>query len=233
MNDDLEAMAKRFFGYGRWKAPYWFIGLEEGKGREEPTSNALRLEAWRGFGMPELCDCRYFHPAIKQFDWHRGDPKPRLQPTWRPLMLLLKTFLQEDSGKDALREYQRERWGNTNEGETCVIELSGQAARNLKEPSDRERFRDHRIEVIKQKLQECCPAPVFVVMYGLGAKEHFRKIAGQSLVCDDVVNIGSTLFALAPQPAAFGRKNEDWIRLGKKLRESNDKRKELRACNPV
>ena len=28
--DDVEKMAKDIFGYGRWGAPHWFIGLEQG-----------------------------------------------------------------------------------------------------------------------------------------------------------------------------------------------------------
>jgi hypothetical protein len=28
--DALEEMARECFGYGRWDAQYWFIGLEEG-----------------------------------------------------------------------------------------------------------------------------------------------------------------------------------------------------------
>jgi len=31
---ELENMAEHFFGYGRWDAPFWFIGPEAGMGKD-------------------------------------------------------------------------------------------------------------------------------------------------------------------------------------------------------
>jgi hypothetical protein len=31
---ELAKMAEDFFGYGRWEAPYWFIGPEAGMGKD-------------------------------------------------------------------------------------------------------------------------------------------------------------------------------------------------------
>jgi len=28
--DDAREMARSWFGYGRWSAPYWFVGMEPG-----------------------------------------------------------------------------------------------------------------------------------------------------------------------------------------------------------
>src|ERR1700741_2319450 len=60
MDYELE-MARRSYGYGRWDAPYWFIGPEQGKGRAEPSGNSQRVNAWRKLGENELCDCLDFH----------------------------------------------------------------------------------------------------------------------------------------------------------------------------
>lgn len=46
-------------------------------------------------------------------------------------MLLLKTILDQPSGNDDLRTYQRDRWGRVSNAETCVIELCGLAARGV------------------------------------------------------------------------------------------------------
>ncbi len=62
-NSEIE-VGKRCFGYGRWDAPYWFIGLEEGKGREEPPDNSSRVNAWKKYERDGLCDCKDFHLAI-------------------------------------------------------------------------------------------------------------------------------------------------------------------------
>ena len=127
-------MARRCYGYGRWEAPYWFLGPEQGKGRKEPPDNTRRVEAWFELGATELCDCHDFHSLIGEKDWHRE--KPNLQRTWRPLILVLKTFLDDLSNddlsnKECLRNYQRTRWGRA-DGETCIIELSSLASKSLK-----------------------------------------------------------------------------------------------------
>jgi hypothetical protein len=209
------AMALRHYGYGHWDAPYWFIGPEEGKGRGEIAENAPRVKAWFKLGGNELSDCRDFHRLIRESAWHKD--KPNLQPTWRPLILLLKTFLGEDTDQDDLRAFQRDRWGRTSGGQTCVIELSGVAARNLKTPAGRKQFLNERIEVIRERM--LAHKPEFVVMYGVGAEKHWRTIAaGCTLVRDDVVRLGSTMVAYAPHPGDHGREDTAWEELGRKLR---------------
>lgn len=173
MSDELE-MARTFYGYGRWDAPYWFIGPEPGKGPGEITDNTPRVEAWVELQKRELCDCKEFHQRIGQKDWHRNSPrKPSLQRTWRPLMLLLKTFLDDSVPRDHLRSYQRDSWGRE-QGETCVIELSALAAQGLDTPVDRSRFREQRIDEIRAKVRN--HKPQLVVMYGKDQKQHWRQL---------------------------------------------------------
>lgn len=104
MDCELE-MVRRSYGYGRWDAPYLFIGPEQGKGRFEPSGNSQRVSAWQKLGQTELCDCLDFHAQIPDMSWHCV--KPNLQRTWRPLILLLRTFLDLPSDAENLREYQR------------------------------------------------------------------------------------------------------------------------------
>lgn len=49
----VEAYCKQFFGYGRWDAPVWFVGLEEA-GTGMPEELQTRLEAWGQRGCREL-----------------------------------------------------------------------------------------------------------------------------------------------------------------------------------
>jgi hypothetical protein len=170
-------------------------------------------------GETELCDCLDFHAQIPDMSWHQG--KPKLQRTWRPLILLLKTFLDLPSDIENLRAYQRDRWGRVKEGETCVIELSGLAARSGREPIDRVRFREERIQTIRERILSS--KPVFVVTYGLNEKPYWERIAGRSLVRDEVVRVGTTGIAFAPHPQDRGRRNSDWARLGTKLRLESDR----------
>lgn len=208
-------MAQRGFGYGRWDAPYWFIGLEEGKGGGEPPGNSSRVEAWHKIQREGLCDCKEFHFAIREFKWH-SDP-PRLQSTWRPLILLLKTFLNQDSARDHLRDYQRDHWGRSH-GQTCVIELSGTAAKGLAVKVDRSRFVDERIRFIREKMN--LRPPTFVVMYGVTRRRDWKRLVEPPLEPDTIVKRDGTLFVMTPSPTAFGRKSADWISLARKLREA-------------
>ena len=213
--DDAECeMARRCYGYGRWEAPYWFIGPEQGKSRKEPDGNSRRLEAWLELGADYLCDCKCFH--IKIGDTTRHGEIPKLQSTWRPLILMLMAFLGKDTKKESLRAYQRDQWGMESNGETCVIELSGLAARNLKAPIDHTQFRPERIEFIRQKLQQYKPA--FVIMYGLKDKESWEQIAEHELNSGEPIKINTTIAVLTPHPVSRGLGDQYWRDLGEKLR---------------
>ncbi len=214
MDADVREMATRSFGYGRWDAPYWFIGPEQGQGRVEENDLKQRVKAWSLFGKYELDDCRAFHAQIRATRWHRD--KPALQPTWRPLMILLMAFLGKSTDNEALRTYQRDRWGSRS-GETCVIELSGLAASSLKVERPREIFREERIKVIKQRMGE--NQPKLVVMYGVGELDAWKEISGCAFEKPGIEKRGSTIFSLHQHPVAPGLKNSQWEQAGIELRE--------------
>lgn len=206
-------MARQCFGYGRWNAPYWFIGPEQGQAPSENDDLLPRVRAWHLSGGGELNDCRQFHALIGETRWHRE--RPQLQSTWRPLLLLLMSFLGRTTDNDALRIYQRDHWG-TLDGETCVIELSGLAARNLEVPRDRISFRDERIAIIRERMR--CNKPVLVVMYGTSEKSDWDAIAGRSFPPENVLKFGSTILACTPHPTSHGLTNEFWKQSGQTLR---------------
>ena len=132
-------------------------------------------------------------------------------------MLLLRTILNESAGRDDLRTYQRDRWGRVTGGETCIIELCGLAARGFATTMDRERFREERVEIIRQKIRE--HRPKVVVMYGKNEKSHWEEIAGGELKPDQPYRVGSTHFVFTAHPNTRGRRNLDWEQLGERLRE--------------
>jgi hypothetical protein len=53
MADAKALAAERWYGYGRWNAPYWFVCKEPG-GVDEPEQYA----SWLRLGAGELIDCR-------------------------------------------------------------------------------------------------------------------------------------------------------------------------------
>jgi hypothetical protein len=108
-----------FFGYGRWSAPIWFIGIEEAGGRSE-LELEKRLAVWSALGENELEDAPTFYPASGNQGWHgeRGS----IQATWKQLIrMLLLARGGSDDDRDIL-DYQRLHLGAAT-GDTCVVEL--------------------------------------------------------------------------------------------------------------
>jgi len=216
MDDSVLKMALHSYGYGRWEYPYWFIGPEQGQGQFEEDKLEPRVQAWRHFGERELDDSRAFHEKIGDNRWYGGSgKKPRLQSTWYRLILILFGFLEKSSDDKSVRDYQRDRWGRLENGETCVIELSGLAARSFKVPRERDMFRKERIEVIRQRMQSFPPA--LMVMYGLKA-DAIEGIVGLSHSPEEIVVKGSTTMVGVPHPARCGWTNERFTKLGERLR---------------
>jgi hypothetical protein len=215
MDASTREMALRSYGYGRWSAPYWFIGPEQGQAPDENDDLEPRVKAWHDLGGTELTDCREFHALIGEDRWHRE--RPKLQPTWRPLLLLLMTYLDKSADRDTLRNYQRDKWGRLH-GETCVIELSGLAARNFTVPRDRESFRRERVTFIRERILQ--NSPELVVMYGTSEIEHWTKIAGKQFPKENTMRVGSTILACTPHPTSYGMRNDYWTSLGVRLRRS-------------
>lgn len=213
MDPEINEMAGGSYGYGRWEAPYWFIGPEQGQAREENDDLAPRAEAWRRLGGGELIDCRTFHDQIGEKRWHRE--RPQLQPTWRPLILLLMTYLGRHTDNESLRTYQRNEWATVN-GETCAIELSGLAANSFQVARDREQFHKKRIAVIRQRMREY--GPRLVIMYGLSEINHWNEIAESSIPPDGIQKLGKTILAVARHPTSHGSTNAYWKGFGERLR---------------
>ena len=57
--------AQGWFGYGRWDAPYWFIGMEPGG-----EDDLAWYETWLRLGGTELMDCRAHHIGTNYHKWH-------------------------------------------------------------------------------------------------------------------------------------------------------------------
>ncbi len=103
-------------------------------------------------------------------------------------------------------------------GETCVVELSGLAARSLREPQERAKFRQQRVEFPRLKLIE--HKPRFVVMYGIGSKPYFEQIAECALIREGVVKSKAGMILFTEGATAFGKRRTDWQQLGLKLQRA-------------
>jgi len=108
-----------FFGYGRWSAPIWFIGIEEAGGKIE-CEIEQRFTVWASRGHRELEDAPTFYPTSGNHAWH-GE-HARSQATWGQLIRLLLLARGERAGNNAILDYQRTRLGSFS-GDTCLAEL--------------------------------------------------------------------------------------------------------------
>lgn len=213
--DQLDQMAKDFFGYGRWDAPYWFIGPEAGMGKDGNDNLAARYESWKRLGGASVVDCAAHHRGFGLTKWH--DPPPPTQPTWRQLIRLLLAYQGKEPSLDDIRKYQGDRWGLAN-GETCVIELSGLPAPSMQTSQDRTKFLSGRIERMRDAALK--HAPTFIVMYGKGNRKEWERIAGGEFDSSGLYRMGKTVAAFALHPVTKGLGNEYWVRLGKMLRST-------------
>ncbi|MGH9499792.1 MAG: hypothetical protein ACRD3L_11700 [Terriglobales bacterium] len=222
--DCILDMARDWYGYGRWDAPYWFIGPEPGMAAGDGNLGS-RCEAWIKLGAGELVDCKDHHFGFGEYDWHREIPPPKPQSTWKQLIRLL---LAVRNGRTPTIEdvlaYQQRSWGMKT-GESCVIELCSLAANNLEAKKhvgfDANCFLTQRVEKIRSRMRASEPA--FVVMYGTRDRHYWEAIAGVKFSAPPEVHIvgdGPTLAVFADHPVSkMGVSGKYWLELAATLRQ--------------
>jgi hypothetical protein len=72
-------MAGHFYGYGRWDAPFWFIGAEAALDYDGIDSILARFQSWQGLRGNGAVDCAKHHRGCGMTKWHQPDPPT--QPT--------------------------------------------------------------------------------------------------------------------------------------------------------
>ena len=211
---ELDHMAEDFYGYGRWDAPFWFIGPEAGMAK---TGDSLeqRFQSWETLEFEPVVDCAAHHRGFGLTKWHQ--PHPPTQATWRKLICLLLAFKGQPNGIEAIRVYQRDEWGSST-GETCLIELSGLASPNMRTQQDRTTFLTRRMKRIREEM--LIHLPEFVVMYGEGQRLEWEKIAGTKFDSNGLCRAGRTAVAVALHPVSLGLGNEYWTTLGRLLQST-------------
>ena len=165
-----------FFGYGRWDAPIWFIGIEEAGGRSERELEQ-RLAVWAERGHKELEDAPTFYPASGNSSWH-GEGA-HIQATWKQLIRLLLLARGACADDKAILACQSTQLGSF-AGDTSLTELlplpsPDTATWNYGRWSELDRLRsrqaylagtlNQRADVLKQRCRS--NQPKAVIFYGL------------------------------------------------------------------
>ena len=186
------SLPQSWLGYGNWDAPYWFVGMEPGG-----TDDDASYETWAQLGGTELIDCREHHLASNCTKWHCGD-RPPTQSTWRQLIQLVLSNEGKPYNIDAVRAYQRWKWGAL-KGDIASVWVSALHARNLATEVSRGLHREQRVATIRERLAKY--RPKFVVFYGTTYVAIYESIAGHVFE-NGYAWHDATLCVLVPHPTA-------------------------------
>ena len=234
MLDDqlLEAFMNGFYGFGNYRAPYWFVGMEEGGGNT-PNVISRQLDVWDKWGRKELIDVAEYAREMNITRWY-GD-RPKLQPTWKHLIRIFLTAEGKPVDSETMRQYQRNDWG-TEGGDTCLLELMPLPApsisswiygeiSNLPYLASRKKYREHvtplRIAHLQNRVRHYRPKAV--IFYGSGYNSHWKRVAGVDSwekSSDGVIFAmkDSTIFVSSKHPVAHGATNEYFYNIGNIIR---------------
>ena len=215
--DPRERASRDWYGYGRWAAPYWFIGMEPGG-----ADDAKSYEAWEALGADDLIDCRAHHMSSTNplwTKWHLKD-RPPTQPTWRRLIQLMLAYQGEPTCLDRVREIQRSDWGSLT-GKVALLEVSAIHSPSLSKVDLESPLVKDRLRILRKRLAK--DEPEFAVFYGLGYQRYYESVVGEAFDDDGFTWCGPTLCALTPGPTsargdAWGRA-EWWIAKGNEIRD--------------
>jgi hypothetical protein len=239
MLDDnlLQKYIDKFLGYGDFNAKCWFIGMEHGGGGNYEEL-AKRLEVWSELGRKELEDVVEYHKKlnIEGLNWFCD--KPKIQPTWSKLIRILLSIddnidnLSASKVLDKIRMYQKQSFGRSNSGETCLLELSPMPSPNIRNNKWQEwtnmfKIDNYKTFILKYNTDKIKALingrePEVVVFYGVSYRSYWEEIAD----CDFEEQNGifftsnkSTLFVMIKHPVSRGVKNEYFHEVGKMIRE--------------
>ena len=224
-----------FLGYGDLTADTWFIGMEEGGGKNLEDVQT-RIMTWAERGRHILEDCAEYHHAIGA--GHLFTPPVRAaQRTWDWLMRT--QLISEGKAHDisAAKVMQGERWLRHG-SKTCGLELLPLPSPKTKDwayedftrdpilrsrESYREKMLPMRINAIKNAIDEYEPRSV--VFYSKTYLKYWQKIVGVDFVEVDGLHIaktGSTSFICTVHPTCpirggKGVKFAYWEKVGDQL----------------
>lgn len=205
----LREMAEKWFGYGSWEAPYWFLGPEPGG--DDVHGPALAWAELRK-GSGELLDCKAHR--IRMYSLPHSS-----------ISIAADVALFDSLAPSILGRGHREGLA------TCVSggRLGSRGRRNLRnEPSScaakslrhdqplRLHAVESRIATLRLRIAEY--RPTFILMYSTGPiyRKAWEKIA--PFHGADICRVEDTVAMITPSPAAYRYTDADWIGVARKLK---------------
>ena len=218
----LDEFAHGFYGYGNYGGRIWFIGMEEGGGTTF-ADVAKTLDAWALRGRRELDDLPGYCTSIGIT--YLFNDRPKLQPTWNPLIRIVLTATGRPCDRESVREYQKRELGRI-DGETCLVELLPLPSPNtsawlyhehssLPYLTDRQAYREClaglRVAHLQDRLSQYQPKSV--VLYGVQYQAYWKQIVGVETWLESPAGFAyaskhRTMFVMAKHPITTGVTNE-------------------------
>jgi hypothetical protein len=207
-----ERAAREWFGFGRWDAKYWFIGMEPG-GDDFPEI----YTSWYHLGAKSLLDAKEHEkdynrrvPSERRTRFFAKSPKIQ-QWTWQPLIHIVLGFT---ASKADSHIYQRDKFGSRS-GDLAAIELSATAAKTFKF-GEQATYQAERIESLRNRLTR--HEPTFAVFYGTEYLREYQQIAGGVFDEAGFYQSGKTLCAVTPHPTHLRKSYDYWREFGINLK---------------
>jgi hypothetical protein len=231
----VETYANRFYGYGSWKHPIWFVGMEEGGCASLKDFNQ-RLIVWLQRGCQELEDAKPYHEAIGLGKWFQQGA--RLQQTWEKLIRIFLSFQNLPSDTEAVRKFQTTEFGRQDRGFASLelFSLPSTSTQSwvysdvpdLSYLINREVYKYYlyprRAEELRRRIS--IHKPKHVVIYGLDYRHEWEGIVMQKFQQSDLesaieTRLNGTLVLVVPHPVSYGRKQSYWSDVGRYLRKNS------------
>ena len=228
--DRLLAYCHNFFGYGNPRAPFWFVGLEEGGGNSV-NETIGRVNAWEEQGRPVLADLLEFHRSIGVEKWF--GPDAVRQKTWGMLVrsVLLANGIQATA--NTVLHYQAEKLARR-KGETALLELMPLPSRRTSDwiyskigIQSLESRKEYIAALQQERIRSLtdlivAEAPASVVFYG--GRRAWPGLLGVVPAYGedfDVAAQGKSRLIFTNHPTAFGARNSQFDSVGRAMRESS------------
>lgn len=233
-----------FYGYGNLKAPYWFIGMEEGCGPDWDKDVIPRFEHWDNRGRKIIEDVRDYHFAlgIRDFWEAPAGKNVKVQRTWRRLLEIVLCAQGQEPSEENIRKFQANDFARS-DSNTCLIELFPLPSPSIKVFefsrlrnqehnyfASRSKYRQHMLPSRILKIQELVQKhkPRHVILYGTTYRKYWSQLIGAGTWSEEdsyisSYQLGESKIWLVPHPCAAAPRNA-FIKLGEKLRQTDQKR---------
>lgn len=224
---------KTFWGYGNLESDIWLVGMEEGYGESVDETLIKRLKATANGSVFDIVEDMSFDPA--HMKWFKIGAAT--QKTYRKFVFfLLYLQLGRAPRVEEVREYQIKKFGRKS-SDHAILELMPLPCKSTKKAvwiyeafgmqglsSRKEYLKTYmpgRIEALRELIQQ--HKPQLVIFYSFSYRKYWDLVIQKPLTELIPKNLSvakddSIIYAVVPHPTAWGRSNNDWVKIAEAIR---------------